>query len=95
MSGTWRGRTTNAPGGDWAVTGVGHGNEPGYLRRARERLAGEISAENGLSTEPDCFAIALELIRLLRRLDREPGNRVLILQRAAELERELGISTVG
>lgn len=33
--------------------------------------------------------IARELIRLIRKLAMEPGNRVLILQRVAALEREL------
>jgi hypothetical protein len=37
-------------------------------------------------TRMDIKEIARELAQLIYRLDREPGNRVLILQRASELE---------
>lgn len=35
------------------------------------------------------YEIALELIRLIRMLAQQPGNRVLILNRVSELESDL------
>jgi len=37
----------------------------------------------------EVMEIARELVNLVFLLDRQPGNRIFILQRAAELEREL------
>lgn len=61
---------------------------------ARERLAEQICAEEGISTESDYRTVALNLLHLLYELDTHPGNRVLVLQQAIELEKQLGVRVI-
>jgi hypothetical protein len=83
MTEAWRGRTTGDPGGDWSVVDIrGDGTRPpGYIEHARQQASGE--------RRPD-GEIARELLWLIRKLAREPGNRILIMERVAGIERELG-----